>query len=60
MQWIDSLLFSIDLKDNDPDTYKWSTVITVLQSDAFKANTIAQEVIEHLKQKRQCRPYALS
>ena len=35
-------------KDNDPDTYTWSTVIEVLQSDAIGAYTVAQDVTKHL------------
>ena len=35
-------------KDNDPDTYTWSTVINVLQSDAIGAYAVAQDIIKHL------------
>uniref|UniRef100_A0A1X7UGG2 Death domain-containing protein n=1 Tax=Amphimedon queenslandica TaxID=400682 RepID=A0A1X7UGG2_AMPQE len=35
-------------KDNDPDTYTWSTVIKVLQSDAIGAHAVAQDVMKHL------------
>ncbi|XP_019854350.1 PREDICTED: uncharacterized protein LOC109583440 isoform X2 [Amphimedon queenslandica] len=38
-------------KDNDPDTYTWSTVIKVIQSDAIGAYAIAHDIIEYLKQK---------
>ena len=38
-------------KDNDPDTYTWSTVIKVLQSDAIGAYTVAQDIIKHLATK---------
>ncbi|XP_019852218.1 PREDICTED: uncharacterized protein LOC109582069 [Amphimedon queenslandica] len=35
-------------KDNDPDTYTWSTVIKVLESDAIGAHAVAQDVKKHL------------
>ena len=38
-------------KDNDPDTFTWSTVIEVLQSDAIKANEVAQDVMKILAAK---------
>ena len=38
-------------KDNDPDTYTWSTVINVLQSDAIGAYAVAQDVKKHLATK---------
>ena len=32
----------------NPDTFKWKTIIEVLQSDAIKATSVAELVIEHL------------
>ena len=38
-------------KDSNPDTFTWSTVIEVLQSDVIKANEVAQDVMKILAAK---------
>lgn len=35
-------------KNNDPDNFKWSTIIKILQSDAIGAAGVAKDVMKYL------------